>query len=51
MSAEFTVTQHTHTAQWSYGSISFQTELMVEIYSESLVRANGKVFLMKFKFS
>ena len=26
----------------------FQTELMVEIYSQSLVRAIGKVLLMKF---
>ena len=26
----------------------FQTELMVEIYSKSLVRAIGKVLLMKF---
>ena len=27
----------------------FQTELLVEIYSKSLVRAIGKVLLMKFK--
>ena len=27
----------------------FQSELMVEIYSKSLVRANGKVLLMKFR--
>ena len=27
-----------------------KTELMVEIFSESLVRANGKVLLMKFNF-
>ena len=26
----------------------FQTELMDEIYSKSLVRANGEVLLMKF---
>ena len=26
----------------------FQTELMVEIYSKSVVRAIGKVFLMEF---
>ena len=26
----------------------FQTELMVEIYPKSLVRASGKVLLMKF---
>ena len=35
-------------AQWSYGSIFVQTELMVEICSESLVRAIGKVLLMQF---
>ena len=28
--------------------INFQTELVVEIYSKSLVRAIGKVLLMKF---
>ena len=27
---------------------NLQTELMVEVYSNSLVRAIGKVFLMKF---
>ena len=32
---------YTTAAQWSYGSIFFQTELMVEIYSKSLVRAIG----------
>ena len=38
------VTQHA--ARWSYGSILFK--LMVDIYSKSLVRAIGKVLLMKF---
>ena len=28
---------------------NMQTELMVEIYSKSLVRAIGKVFLMKLR--
>ena len=35
------VTQHT--AQWSYRVKHFQNELMVEIYSKSLVRDFGKV--------
>ena len=30
------------------GQVFFQTELMVEIYSKSLVSAIGKVLLMKF---
>ena len=29
----------------------FQTEEMVEIYSKSLVRAIGKVLLMKFSYN
>ena len=37
-----------HAAQWSYGTIFFQTELMVEICSKSLVRAMGQVLLIKF---
>ena len=30
--------------------IFFQTELMVEIYHKSLVRANGELLLMKFSY-
>ena len=37
-----------HTAKWSYRSKYFQTDLIVEIYSKSLVRATGKVLHMKF---
>ena len=43
MGLKGTNTQHSgHTGNF------FQTELMVEIYSKSLVRANGKLLLMKF---
>ena len=37
-----------HAAKWSYmGHFCFQTELMVEIYTKSQIRAIGKVLLMK----
>ena len=38
-----------HAAYWSHGSNNyFQTGLMVELYPKSLVRAIGKVSVMKF---
>ena len=37
-----------HAAQWSYSVNIFINELIVEIYSNSLIRVIGKVLLMEF---